>query len=90
MSVPSRIEAAMEFLSHANELRHPTLDWDESKKEARELTPHEQRVETEALNVLFRYFVGEDTYGEDKSIPPKNGDDDDDDWNEYTLVTAEK
>lgn len=64
MSQPGRVDAALEFIRHANEVRNPRPNFDGMKPESRDLTPQEEAVESAALEVLRRYFTGEANFGD--------------------------
>ncbi len=68
MPLPGRVDAAMQFVRHADILRNPPPGFEGMRQEPRELTAVEQRVEDAALAVLLDYFECKADFGDD---PPR-------------------
>lgn len=68
MPVPGRVDAALQFLKHADWVKNPPPVFDGQRIESRDLTEQEQRVEDAALAVLLDYFGCKADFGDD---PPK-------------------
>lgn len=77
LAIPGRVQAAMSFLHFAEMKQNPPPSFDGMRGACpKELTPIEQRVYNNALQVLDMYFTGEMDYGDRVPLPPEPRDGD--------------
>ena len=75
-SIPPKIQAAFEYIRHCQNAQNPQPAFDGCKSQGAELSAKEETVRQNALDVLNRYFTGEDEFMNHLK-PPDNPPEDD-------------
>lgn len=70
MSLPNRVEAAIQFLRWSRDERNPPPNFDGMRAEGRDLSKNEQAAHDMAVEVFRKYLSGEEAYADQQEGKP--------------------